>query len=146
MKKIAFIILTFCCLNACKNNVQQTNDTNSQTNISAEKQKQLVAEIMVVHDEVMPMMNKIEEIQKQLRTELPKIKDNVLKNKVLSSLSGLESADKAMYDWMDNYKAEPEPSIAMQYFTEEKVRVDAMAEKVKSAIANAESLLVELKK
>jgi PBP1b-binding outer membrane lipoprotein LpoB len=146
MKKIAFILFALFFFNACKNDLQNKNAGNKTTVSDSEKQKQLVADIMVVHDEVMPMMNNIESIQKQLRNELPKIKDNTLKNKVLSALSGLESADKAMYDWMDNYKAEPEASIAEQYFTEEKVRVTQMAEKVKQAITNAEKVVVELKR
>jgi hypothetical protein len=146
MKKIAFILFALCFFNACKNDLQNKTAGSTTTVSDSEKQKQLVADIMVVHDEVMPMMNSIEDIQKQLRNELPKIKDKALKDNILSALSGLESADKAMYDWMDNYKAEPEPSTAMQYFTEEKVRVSKMADKVKQAIANAEKVVMELKK
>lgn len=145
MKKIIFIAFALILLNACENPLQNKSNNTPKVEANIEIQKQLVKEIMVVHDEVMPMMNSIEEMQKQLRNELAKTKDNALKERILSSLSELENADKAMYEWMDNYKAEPEASIATQYFTEEKTRVNVMAEKVKKAISNAENLILKLK-
>jgi hypothetical protein len=140
MKKNALFFILF--IFACKSEVKTTSQTNTTT-ISAVDDviaKKTMEEIMVAHDEVMPMIGEIETLQADLKKILATEKNAAKKALILAKLTALEKADKAMYVWMDGFKSDfgtmPQAEINA-YLLEQKTAVEAMAKQVKIAIAAA---------
>jgi Tfp pilus assembly protein PilF len=115
--------------------------TNNTSNIATEKEK-IMTEVIAVHDEVMPMMNKIEDLQTALRADLKTATSEEQRAIIFEKLTNLEKADKAMYEWMDNFKTDfPNMTDAqiIDYLNGEKISVTKMATTVKAAITAAET-------
>ena len=130
----SFLTLFF----ACKNEVKTPPISDKIEKIAPANREKTMAEIMVAHDEVMPLSNEIETLQKDLKIKLASEKNAATKNLILEKLSGLEKADKAMYAWMDGFKSDftgMSDADIDTYLSSEKTKVEAMAKIVKEAVA-----------
>ena len=130
---LSFLILFF----SCKNEVKTPPISDKVEKTAPTNREKTMAEIMVAHDEVMPLTNDIETLQKDLKTKLATEKNTAAKTAILAKLTGLEKADKAMYAWMDGFKSDftgmSEVDIDT-YLLSEKTKVEAMAKIVKEAV------------
>ena len=140
MKKNALFFIFALFIFACKNEIKTPPQTTVAASVDDTIAKKAMADIMVVHDEVMPMMNEIENLQTGLKKELAAAKNATAKTQILEKLTALTKADKAMYAWMDGFKTDFEgmsQTDVNAYLEKQKADVEAMAKQVKAAISSA---------
>lgn len=140
MKKNALFFIFALFIFACKNEIKTPPQTTVAASADDTIAKKAMADIMVVHDEVMPMMNEIENLQTGLKKELAAAKNASVKTQILEKLTALTKADKAMYAWMDGFKTDFEgmsQTDVNAYLEKQKADVEAMAKQVKAAISSA---------
>jgi hypothetical protein len=94
----------------------------------------LLAQVMEIHDEVMPKMEDIMKLKS-------KLKDREDADEILDAL---DAADKAMMNWMHNFKA-PSKDLtfdqAMEYLEAQRKSIADVRDLMLEAIANAEIAL-----
>jgi hypothetical protein len=94
----------------------------------------LLAQVMEIHDEVMPKMEDIMRLKS-------KLKDREDADEILDAL---DAADKAMMNWMRNFKA-PSKDLtfdqAMEYLEAQRKSIADVRDLMLEAIANAEIAL-----
>jgi hypothetical protein len=131
---------------------------------SFEEQKVLFAEVMVIHDEVMPEMQTINELSKALDSKLKEIQqdsvriDEDMLRKISENKTALKEADDAMMSWMRDFadkmappgkekyqpyldKKEMTHEAYMEFLAAEKVKIADVKEAMLSSIENAKQLL-----
>jgi prefoldin subunit 5 len=121
------------------------------TNPKLEKIEQLKTEAIAVHDEVMPRMGEIHDLQVKLKalrkdyasdtTLMAQEVDAQLRDQV----DALEIANEAMMDWMADYvvdfeKSAPEDS-AVVYYTKQISAIEDVKLKMNESIEDAEKYL-----
>jgi len=121
------------------------------TNPKLEKIEQLKTEAIAVHDEVMPRMGEIHDLQLKLKalrknytsdtTQMAQEVDAQLRDQV----DALEIANEAMMDWMADYvvdveKSAPEDS-AVVYYTKQISAIEDVKLKMNESIEDAEKYL-----
>jgi hypothetical protein len=151
-KSLTFLLLLSLLLAAC---------SGSQEFGEQEAQKEIV---MKIHDEVMPKMSNIYELQKQLDEVLkPKMQateaDSAAIGKIFSLKDQLKSADDAMMQWMRDFSKEMAPpgdaetyqqflqrqgishQEYMKFLAEEEEKIREVKEKMLTSIADAQQFL-----
>ncbi|MEX2594752.1 MAG: hypothetical protein WD426_18440 [Anditalea sp.] len=111
--------------------------------------EKLKNEVIALHDEVMPVMGKLESFQKDLLKEATALnqKDPALKKKQIAALKSaakdLEDAYNGMFVWMRQFEAEYEGMTEEEisiYLKEQKEEVEKVNADIKSALEKAENL------
>jgi len=135
MKKIAPITLLLFLVVAC---------TNQKAQI-----EQLEAEVIKIHDDVMPKSIEINRTQRALKVFL---KDSTTTKEnqgvIRDQIKLLDEADKAMSDWMVNYKAplaEDSFEQTMTKLNEEKQKITKVKDMMLGSLESGEKLLKTLK-
>jgi hypothetical protein len=113
--------------------------------------QRLLEEVMAVHDEVMPKMSRIAELQKKMSDMAASTKDKTQKNKYLDLATRLEKADEAMMVWMEKF---PEGEVLdklpaaelNKVLSEEKTKVINMKTEVFASLQAVEDLILQEKK
>jgi len=103
----------------------------------SDKVAQLEAEVMKIHDEVMPKMTDLATAKKELGVALENGADSTM---VFEYLSKVEEADEAMMVWMDEYESPSETSTEAEkltYLNLELGRINKVKEKMLKAIKDA---------
>ncbi len=113
-------------------------------------QQELVREVMVIHDEVMPKMDDIHRTQKQLREQKNGTTNLILKQEIDDHVQALEQAGEGMMDWMANLKLPAENDTRtheeiMTYLEVQKVEIQHVSDDMKGSIAAGKELLEKLK-
>ncbi len=113
-------------------------------------QQELVREVMVIHDEVMPKMDDIYKVQKQLRESGADIKTGALRKEIDDHILSLEQAGEGMMDWMANLKLPSENDTRtheeiMTYLAKEKIEIQHVSDDMNGSIAAGKELLEKLK-
>ena len=114
----------------------------------------LSKEVMVIHDEVMPKMDEIVDLQQRLKGFLMTTRmdsTNVIRQQVEDGLTDLVRADEAMWEWMHAFKLptqedERSDEEITKYLESEKIRIQEVADKMNSSIENGNNLLNEINK
>ena len=114
-------------------------------------------ELFVVHDEIMPKMDKLMELQETVSQEIAEA-DSLLKLKPNAELGKrkleglavsekLRDADKGMMDWMHEYKGDTLKTLkveaALGYLNAEKIKINAVRDKMLEALTQAEKFTGE---
>ena len=111
---------------------------------SACKEKSnLEAEVIAIHDEVMPKMGDMHLARKKLREVLSSTEDESVKTEILGMISDLENADEGMMQWMNNWKipeSEPEKTA---YLLEEKDKISKVKTDMLSSLKKANSFIAK---
>lgn len=138
MKRLSFytLILSLFLLQACGPSLQDQN-------------LELRAQVIAVHDEVMPKMGQLKSLEKEAiqKTEELNGQDSTQSVKILelrTLASELDQAYEGMFVWMRQYEAEDgdqSPEQIQAYLNEQMVLVTKVNEDIKSALAKADSLL-----
>lgn len=117
------------------------------------KEEDLKKEIMDIHDELMPKMDNIHNLKKELQDNRGYLtSDSVasgtpaLSTADLDSLAqALENADESMMSWMRNYNRFDDPEFSheeqMEYLQKEKEKIETVRLKMISSIKEAENIL-----
>lgn len=100
---------------------------------SCKEKTNLEAEVIAIHDEVMPKMGDIHLAKKDLKKILTSSVDDSTKAEILNLLSNLENADEGMMEWMHNWKVPESEPERTDYLLKEKDKIT----KVKSDMLNS---------
>jgi hypothetical protein len=107
-------------------------------------------EVMEVHDEIMPQMEDIYRLRKQLqkRADSLSLKSSQeafeQAERYREAMSSLTAADKGMMEWMRNFNSDyklMEEKEAIVYLEKEKMKVEELREKFNFSIAEAKRIL-----
>lgn len=138
MKRLSFytLILSLFLLQACGPSLQDQN-------------LELRAQVIAVHDEVMPKMGQLKSLEKEAIQKAEELngQDSTQSAKILelrTLASELDQAYEGMFVWMRQYEAEDgdqSPEQIQAYLNEQMVLVTKVNEDIKSALAKADSLL-----
>jgi hypothetical protein len=99
-----FILVSVAIILGACNNTGTTEKVSDEPSTKMVTQQELWDQVMVVHDEVMPYMGKLNKIQKTLKENREALEDEELKTQVGKAIRDLEKADEGMWDWMHNLK------------------------------------------
>lgn len=125
---IAFtLILT---LSAC-NSTDNTEDSNNK---KPTKVDYMQKEVIRIHDEVMPRMQEIAELQKEMKNKTDSLKklenapSDIIESIEMKKL-GLDATAASMMKWMKDYREPKEKSEeeAMAYLENEKKKIEEIA-------------------
>jgi hypothetical protein len=117
---------------------------------------ELEAQVMSLHDEVMPKMDQLMELGAQLSeklTELDSLQGEGVssttlleqREKALTLKKSLADADESMMDWMRRYRGDSAKKLpdeeAIAYLNSEKEKMQIVKEKTLTSIAEAKAFL-----
>lgn len=99
MQKIIFLFYSLAVLSifSCKPKMQDSTEIEDPDIIL------LYDEVMKIHDDVMPKMQDISKLRRELRKKIPTVQDSSI---VYSDVLYLNKADDAMMDWMARFSEE----------------------------------------
>ena len=122
----------------------------SCTNKQKAAQDKLYQQVMDVHDELMPKMDDLMKLQKQIRAKIDSVKSSADSTNVdeISRLEAirhdLENSQDAMMDWMHQFEPNFEDKVqedAMKYLKDQKDKIQKAGEMTNSAIKEAQDAL-----
>ena len=130
MKSITIILFSVLLLSACAKPAGHSEaDQDSSSTDGANPNEALYSQVMDVHDEVMPKMEDIYKLKKDLQDQIANTPDMVVERKqqLERVISNLDSANNAMMDWMHKFNPLPDST------NQEKVRdyLESEMERVK---------------
>ena len=142
-------LLVFTCLTlfiSCKQNTAETQDSNPEP---ANDLQALEAQVMAIHDEVMPKMKDITELSAKLRAIKSGVREDVSGKIVYPDgldevSSALKLAEQGMWDWMKNYsdtKATLKEDQLKAFYTKELELITKVKTDILSAIEKAQTWL-----
>lgn len=132
--RFGLLVLLVFILAACTKSKETTSEANED---SDSPDQVLYNQVMDVHDEVMPKMDEIMKLKRELQEQIANTPDMVVERKeqLEKIISNLDSASNAMMDWM--HKFNPLPDTADQ----EKAR--AYLESEMERVKNVKTLMLE---
>ncbi|MBK5280123.1 MAG: hypothetical protein JJE09_14795 [Bacteroidia bacterium] len=138
--KILFLALI---LTACGKSTEHSDHDNGSSDGDSPNEA-LYNQAMEVHDEVMPRMNDIYKLKKDLQEQIANTPDMVVerKNQLVQIISNLDSANDAMMDWMHKFNPLPdsvEQEQAREYLEGEIERVKKVRTLVNESIEKAKA-------
>lgn len=111
------------------------------------KEEELAKEVLALHDEVMPKMQDIMRLKKELKKKLNQVDSSSNEALLINDLiSGLEKADKDMMDWMHTYNGGQDlytHEEVMAYLNAEKSKMQVIKEETWAAIEEGKLYLEE---
>ena len=130
MKSIIIILFSALLLSACAKPAGHSEaDQDSSSTDGDNPNEALYNQVMDVHDEVMPKMEDIYKLKKDLQDQIANTPDMVVERKqqLERVISNLDSANNAMMDWMHKFNPLPDST------NQEKVRdyLESEMERVK---------------
>ncbi len=127
MKQFILLFLTIALFTAC------------------EEKSDLEAEVIAIHDEVMPKMGAMHLARKNLREVMKSTEDEAIKSEILTMISDLENADEGMMTWMHEWKVpenEPEKRV---YLLKEKEKITKVKHDMLSSLEKANNFIEKSK-
>lgn len=115
---------------------------------------QLQAEVMAIHDDVMPKTGQINQLSRQLRAYLEQHSElnEATRSTINETVTALEQAEEAMMDWMASYGGltrqmeQMKTEEIVKTLETEKQNISEVREQMLSSIAAGEQLLAEFGK
>jgi uncharacterized HAD superfamily protein len=123
---------------------------------NSDKVKELETQVMDVHDEVMPKMDAVASLSRQLTAKIGELDSLQLEGassntlaeermKAIDLKQQLSISDSLMMEWMYNYDADSAKSLraekALEYYNSELNRISEVKEKTLKSIKDAELFL-----
>ncbi len=106
-------------------------------------------QVMVVHDEVMPLMDPLYRIRRDLQKGINEDSTQVGSNdreKKIEMIREIQLAEDAMMNWMRNfnltYQGETD-SLTLQYFAEKMAAIEEVAYQMRSAQTKGKAMLAK---
>lgn len=101
----------------------------------------LYDEVMSVHDSIMPEINTIHGLKRDLKA----IQNPEAHTIILDKVKILDEADEAMMSWMAAFKVPAEAGAEKKYLEDEKIKIQNVSNSMRFAISSAQQLLDSLK-
>ena len=161
MKKYLFAVLAITFIYGCNSADERKNEHEGHAHhesdgpVSDETKKMLA-----IHDSIMPHMDKLMDYKKQIRLELEKT-DSLIAIKSSEVLRArkeeaeklhaeLDSADKAMMDWMHEFKFDTLKSLdkseAEAYVADQKSKIENVKVLMNKSLLDASQFIGKIKK
>lgn len=163
MSKTPLVILTAICIGllaACNQPAENAahdhagHDHAGHNHEATTGSGKLFAEVMAVHDEMMPKLDDVMALKSQAKRKIDQLdslaktggkpETTEKKQKLDSLVAELDRADNAMMDWMHNFDSDMKgmtEARKSEYLESEKVRITAVKEKMLGGIAKATAQL-----
>ena len=143
MKSISKILFAVLLLTACGKPAEHSGHDHDSSE-SDSPNEALYNQVMDVHDEVMPKMEDIYKLKKDLQEQIATTPDMVVERKqqLEAMISNLDSANNAMMDWMHKFNPLPDSvdqEKAREYLESEIERIKKVKELMNESIEKAES-------
>lgn len=157
MKKYLLIVLTISSLYSC-NKTDETKEGHhhdAQTPLNEQTEAMLA-----IHDSIMPHMDKLMDLKKQLKNDV-EITDSLLalkstetlktrKEEALKITSQLDSTDKAMMNWMHEFKFDTleklDKTQAASYVADQKKKIESVREQMNKSLSDANLFIEKTRK
>ena len=149
MKSVFNFLFVILILAACGKPAEHSGDEyDSDSSDGDSPNEALYNQAMDVHNEVMPKMEDIYKLKKDLQEQIANTPDMVVERKqqLEAIISNLDSANNAMMDWMHKFNPLPDSTDqekAREYLESEIERVKKVKELMIESIEKAE---IEVKK
>jgi len=145
MKKTAILVCGLALLVACNNAPKPSAQTTEKSPLET-----LMDSVMHGHDEGMGRIGRVEKASQELSHRIDSIKQSKKIDKALLSAwenakKNLDVADSSMNKWMNSFDMDMEgmDSIAkVKYLQSNNLWVNGIADSLKAALSNADSLLL----
>ncbi len=140
--KAPFLFFCLSILAACGKSGK--HDHKASEELKGNPNEALYDQVMAVHDEVMPKMDELYRLKKELKDEVTTAKDLAAdkKEQLIQTIQLLDSADHAMMDWMHKFKPAADSTdqeVAREYLENEMERINKVKELMNSAIDKAKT-------
>lgn len=134
MKKIYPFLFTIALFTGCG----QSGSSGQVEETTASAEDELYQEVMDIHDEVMPRMNDIYKLKKQLKEDIENSPDLVeeRKQELENRIKELDQASEGMMQWMRNFNPEDFKEKKEEYLDYLNKELDKI-NKVKKDMLNA---------
>jgi hypothetical protein len=99
------------------------------------------AEVMAIHDEVMPKMGEIHLARKSLKEIFSKTNDEVLKTEITRLMANLDQADEGMMVWMEQWKVPEDSQEKSAYFLKEKEKITKVKHDMLNSLQEASNFI-----
>ena len=109
--------------------------------LACSEKSALEAEVMAIHDEVMPKMGDMHLAKKGLRKILAATKDSTVQAEIISMINALESADEGMMQWMADWKVPNQEPEKTDYLNKEKEKITKVKNDMLSSLEKANTYL-----
>jgi len=145
MKSILSVLALVLIMASCgKTSEHAGNGHDSDANADDSPNEALYNQAMEVHDEVMPKMEDIYQLKRNLQEQIANTPDMVVERKKLLEqiISNLDSANNAMMEWMHTFNPLPDSTDqeqAREYLESEIERVRKVKELMIESIEKAEA-------
>lgn len=155
MKILIFNMLAVIILAGCNSEKQQSTDIATDHHghdHGAHGGDPRIAEVMAIHDSIMPSVSKIMDLKQQITADL-KTTDSLLALKPTGDLKKrkedafalhiqLDKADQGMMNWMHQYKADTltklDEQAATAYIADQKTKIEAVKDQMVKSIHDAQ--------
>lgn len=102
---------------------------------------QLDREVMLIHDEVMPMISDMVKVRRSLEDRLTD-QDSTTQMARKNAIAALKEAEKGMWDWMAQYrKPKTGDADAVEYLASQKAAIQSVSDAMKTAYTNGQNML-----
>ena len=125
MKKALYFVVLILLISACK---EATG---------------LEAEVIAIHDEVMPKMGDMHLARKNLRKIAKEVESDSIKTNIFKMIKDLEQADEGMMTWMHEWKVPANEPEKTTYLEKEKVKITKVKEDMLSSLETANNFIAK---
>ena len=145
MKSITNFLFALILLTACGKTAEHSDHDHDSASTDGENPNEaLYNQAMDVHDEVMPKMEEIYKLKKDLQEQIANTPDMVVERKqqLEAIISNLDSANNAMMEWMHKFNPLPDSvgqEKAREYLESEIERIKKVKELMNESIEKAEA-------
>ncbi|MCF8237087.1 MAG: hypothetical protein K9I85_02945 [Saprospiraceae bacterium] len=102
---------------------------------------QLHEEVMKIHDDVMPHMGEMHQLQQKLENAMVG-KDSLERLPYLEAIGELQQGEDMMWTWMNNYRKPTSASAeSVNYLEQQRQEVNKVAEQMTLAMTHSKELL-----
>lgn len=153
-------LLTLGLLSACTNNSSCDKTTasgenghcahekNESTSLKTAENQQLMDEVMQVHDEMMPKLPQLNQLQQKMLEMARTTKKSSQKQQFTDVAKALGEAENAMFAWMEQFPSNldslPAENIKV-ILEEQKISVNRMKNQMLDALKKSDEVIVNVK-
>ncbi len=125
-----------------------SHENDGKTALKTAENQQLMDEVMQVHDEMMPKMSQVNQLQQKMLEMAKSSKNKYQKEQYLAVAKELSDAENAMFAWMEQFPSNLDSLAAPNIKTileEQKTSVIRMKEQMANALKKSDDVITNMK-